>query len=155
MKKILFLIMMAFTLFACNEKATAQTALNGSHVAYDTITDAGTTYLTTPANVCNSGKSGEYQIALLTTNISGTSTFKAILQSSIDGTNYANHFGVAGTTGIGCDTLQVTSASPGYFIFNAVPTASTAAGRRLYFRLKCVGTGTQSTRIAARILIQD
>ena len=158
MKKfIFFLSIVALCFIGCQEKANAQVKMFGSHTSFDTVTNAGTTYLTTQANAINVGKSGRYRVSLKVTNISGTSTFKAILQGSLDGTNWVNYFGTAGTNGIQCDTLQVTSASPGYFIWSLTPTPTVLSnwGRVLYLRLACVGTGTQSTRVDGLVITQD
>lgn len=152
MKKII--ILMAFTLVAFTQANAQVWTLNGSDATSDTIANAGTVYLTSGSLVAN--KSGNYSVALLTANISGTSTFKAILQGSLDGTNWSNYFGTAGTTGVECDTLQVTSAAPAYFVWNTKkPYAASIAGRRLYIRIACVGTGTQSTRVSAKLITQD
>jgi hypothetical protein len=157
MKKLFFFIITVLCFTACNQKANAQTKLYGSHTLFDTVTNAGTTYLTTQKGVINAGKSGRYRVALKTTNISGTSTFKAILQGSFNGTDWVNFYGTAGTTGIQCDTLQVTSAAPAYFIWslNPTPTVLSNWGRVLYLRVACVGTGTQSTRVEAEVITQD
>jgi hypothetical protein len=157
MKKFLFFILIASCLMACQEKTQAQAKLYGSNTFFDTVTNAGTTYLTTQAGAINVGKSGKYRVALKTTNISGTSTYKAILQGSLDGTNWVNYYGTAGTNGIQCDTLQVTSAAPAYFIWslNPTPTVLSNWGRVLYLRVACVGTGTQSTRVEASVITQD
>lgn len=152
MKKII--ILMAFMLVAFTQANAQVWTLNGSDATTDTVTDAGTTYLTSGSLVAN--KSGKYSVALVVANISGTSTFKAILQGSVDGTNWSNYFGTAGTTGLGCDTLQVTSAAPAYFVWNsAYPVSGASGGRRLYMRIKCVGTGTQSTRVSGKLITQD
>jgi hypothetical protein len=157
MKKLFFFIITVLCFTACNEKATAQAKLYGSHTYFDTVTNAGTTYLTTQKGAINVGKSGRYRVALKTTNISGTSTYKAVLQGSLDGTNWVNFYGTAGTNGIQCDTLQVTSAAPAYFIWslNPTPTVLSNWGRVLYLRVACVGTGTQSTRVEAEVITQD
>jgi len=112
----------------------------------DTLSDAATMYFTSPINALNN-KSSNYTIQFTNANVSGTSTFKAILQGTIDGTNYFNLHGNAGTNGIQCDTLQVTAASPATFMFNAHLNESTNAGKVKRLRLKFVGTGTQKTRI--------
>lgn len=159
MKKFLFAIMAVMCLAACNEKANAQSPiyLRGSDANTDTVTNAGTTYLTTAAGVLSKITSGKYRVSLKVTNVSGTSTFKAILQGSLDGSNWVNYFGTAGTNGIQCDTLQVTSAAPGYFIWSLTPTPTVLSnwGRVLYLRLACVGTGTQSTIVESRLIGQD
>ena len=134
--------------------------MTGSDASTDTITNAGTTYLTSP--ILSAYTSGKFSVSLTVSNVSGTSTFKAILQGSNDGTNWADIHGIAGTDGIHCDTLQVTSTSPAYWTWSVFPgsvrSASTStflygnSGRYLYVRLKCVGTGTQVTIISAKFI---
>lgn len=163
MKKYILAIISILCLAACNEKASAQgkaITMTGSHASTDTITNAGTVYLTSPSLAAYS--SGKFAVSLLTANVSGTSTFKAILQGSQDGTNWVNVHGIAGTDGINCDTLQVTSAAPAYHTFAVIPgsvksvTSSTFlytnASRYLYLRVACVGTGTQSTIVSAKLV---
>lgn len=133
--------------------------MTGSHASTDTITNAGNCQLTSP--VLDKYVGGHFTVSLKVTNVSGTSTFKAILQGSNDGTNWNNVYGVVGTTGGTCDTLQVTSAAPAYASWAVFPGAVygsnssytyTAATRYLYYRINCVGTGTQSTIVSAKIL---
>lgn len=156
-------ILAALLMLTMSISTTAQNkaiTMNGSDAITDTVTNAGTTYLTSPSMAGYYG--GKFAISLKVTNVSGTSTFKAILQGSLDGTNYANVFGVEGTNGINCDTLQVTAAAPAYWVINVAPGATksltsstylnTNASRYLYYRWMCVGTGTQSTIIAGKIL---
>lgn len=162
MKKYIFIIIAAA--FAMStQTASAQgkaITMAGSDAVTDTITNAGTTYLTSPSLAAYA--SGAVSISLKTTNVSGTSTFKAILQGSHDGTNWVNVHGVAGTNGINCDTLQVTSAAPAYWISNIAPGSVksvtdstflyTGATRYLFIRWTCVGTGTQSTIISGKVV---
>jgi len=165
MKKILFLsILMAFI-----ATANAQTLipLYGSNTSanYDTITNAGTVYFTTATNALSANKTGEYSIQFKCANVSGTSTFKAILQGSNDGTNWTNVHQVEGTNGIHCDTLQVTSASPATWVFrirpgsvHSVSTSTflyTNAGKFKNLRVAFVGTGTQVTRISSVYAMND
>src|ERR1700750_2347159 len=68
----------------------------------DTITNAGTTYLQTKANAFNSiALGGGVVLQLNITNVSGTTAGTAILQSSLDGSNWDRHFNSNGTTGLG------------------------------------------------------
>lgn len=162
MKKYIFiLIAAAFAMSTQTAQAQGKAiVMRGSDAVTDTITNAGTTYLTSPSLAAYG--SGAVSVSLKTTNVSGTSTFKAILQGSNDGSNWNNVHGVAGTTGILCDSLQVTSAAPAYHTFTAYPGAvnspssstylHTNATRYLYYRLACVGTGTQVTIISALLV---
>ncbi len=168
MKKLILFATLALGFVACQEKeAKAQTGnvilYSSDNNATDTLTDANTINLTS-GSLAKYSSNGEFTIDLVTTNISGTSTFKVLLQTSMDGTNWSNHYGVAGTDGINCDTLQVTSASPAYFKFNlskgVIRYSSTGVALNTnspyvrYVRLRLVGTGTQSTRVAAKLYVR-
>lgn len=163
MKKYIFIILAILSVFSCNHKVNAQgkaITMTGSDAATDTITNAGTVYLTSP--ILDKYTTGKFAISFKSTNVSGTSTFKAILQGSNDGTNWSGIHSVAGTDGINCDTLQVTAAAPSYHTFSIMPgsvhSASsstflyTGATRFLYIRVACIGTGTQSTIVSAKIV---
>ncbi len=145
MKKVLFLVMLTLTTaIASQAQITFISSIDATTT--DTLSDAATMYFTSPINALTN-KSSNYTIQFTNANVSGTSTFKAILQGTIDGTNYFNLHGNAGTTGIMCDTLQVTAASPATFMFNAHLNEATNAGKVKRLRLKFVGTGTQKTKI--------
>lgn len=113
----------------------------------DTLSNAGTLYFTTPISALLSEKTGSYRVQYASANVSGTSTFKVILQGSIDGVNFTNMHQVAGTTGVNCDTLQVTSLAPANWIFRSYGNGTTNAGRVKVVRLAFIGTGTQKTYI--------
>jgi len=159
MKAIIIVLLALSSTLATLGQGKAFT-LNGSDATTDTITNAGTTYLT--SNALGGYTTGKFTVTLKTANVSGTSTFKAILQGSVDGTNYTDVHHVAGTNGILCDTLQVTAAAPAYWAWSVYPGSKhsvtdstylfTNVGRYLYYRLKCVGTGTQVTIISGQIL---
>lgn len=168
MKKLFLFVALIMGFVACQEKeAKAQTGsvilYSSDNNATDTLTNAGTIYLTS-GNLAKYSSNGEFTVDLVTTNISGTSTFKVLLQTSMDGTNWSNHYGVAGTDGINCDTLQVTSGAPAYFKFNlskgVIRYSSTGVALNTntpyirYARLMVVGTGTQSTRMGAKAYIR-
>jgi len=177
MKKVVFLIAMALAAFTfAPQTASAQITMLGSvdGVSSDTLVNANTIYFTTPAAALNNYNTGKYRVSFHCANVSGTSTFKVILQGTIDGTNWVNMTGLGGTDGINCDTLQVTSASPADFIFNCVPgvgktytsalysvytsgaTFQGRQGRVIRLRLAFVGTGTQSTYISGvKCLVQQ
>lgn len=132
-------------------------SFTGSDASTDTITNAGTVYLTTAAGALI-GKPSTIRIQCPWTNISGTSTFKVVLQGTIDGTNWTNVHQVPGTNGVNCDTLQVTALSPANWVFTIRPGSThsevfgslqyaTNAGKFTALRLACIGTGTQSTKV--------
>ena len=134
------------TAIASTAQITLISSIDGTTT--DTLVDAGTLYFTTPVNALANSKSNVYRIQFTNANISGTSTFKAIYQGTIDGTNWVNMHSVAGTNGVACDTLQVTAASPGSFIFASMPSSTTNAGKAKRIRIKFVGAGTQTTYIS-------
>ena len=150
MKKYIFFLLLTASFVACQRKAEAQSLIplkTNSGALFDTLSNAGTSAFRTAANALSANATGSYAIQFKSTNISGTSTFKVIVQGSLDGTNYVNVNQVAGTTGVRTDTLQVTAGSPVYWIFRVTPNASNNAGKFRYLRLYFVGTGTQKTRI--------
>lgn len=158
MRKSILSIMAVLCFTAFNEKATAQVIiLNGSHTTTDTVTNTGTTDLTTAAGVLTKMTNGKYRVAFKITNVSGTSSLRAIVQGSLDGSNWVNFFGNAGTTGVQCDTLTITSAAPAYHIWalNQTHDSKSNWGRVLFLRVRCIGTATQSTIVEARLIPQD
>lgn len=167
MKKIMMLAAMTLCLVACQERTQAQTGAmvmySSDNNATDTLSNASTIYLTS-TSIAKYSNDAEVTVDLKVTNISGTSTFKAIWQTSMDGTNWSNHFMVAGTDGIHCDTLQVTSASPAYhkldvakgvIRYNSSGVAlNTNTPYFRYGRWMIVGAGTQSTIVASKLYIR-
>ncbi|HPI53338.1 MAG TPA: hypothetical protein PLU10_01530 [Chitinophagaceae bacterium] len=150
MKRLIFFFAVMLTLATATNTSTAQITLISSidGTKTDTLSDAGTLYFTTPINALLSEKTGDYRLQFSQTNISGTSTYKVILQGSIDGTNFTNLHQVAGTNGVNCDTLQVTAGAPATWIFNANKNSGTTnKGRCKVIRAKFIGTGTQKTYI--------
>lgn len=145
MKKLFFLMMLTFTTaIASQAQITFISSIDAT--ATDTLVNAGTLTFTSPINALNN-RGSDYTIQFTNINVSGTSTFRAILQGTIDGTNWANLHGVAGTNGIECDTLQVTAGVPASFLFKAHPNETTNAGKVKRLRIRFVGSGTQVTRI--------
>lgn len=167
MKKIMMLAAMTLCLVACQERTQAQTGTmvmySSDNNATDTLSNASTIYLTS-TSLAKYSNNAEITVDLKVTNISGTSTFKAIWQTSMDGTNWSNHFMVAGTDGIHSDTLQVTSASPAYHKLDVAKGVIryNSSGDALntntpyfrYGRWMIVGTGTQSTIVASKLYIR-
>ena len=167
MKKIMMLVAMTLCLVACQERTQAQTGAmvmySSDNNATDTLSNASTIYLTS-TSLAKYSNDAEVTVDLKVTNISGTSTFKAIWQTSMNGTNWSNHFMVAGTDGIHCDTLQVTSGAPAYhkldvakgvIRYNSSGVAlNTNTPYFRYGRWMIVGTGTQSTIVASKLYIR-
>lgn len=145
MKKLFFLVALALTTALSYGQISLISSIDGTKS--DTLSDAGTLYFTTPISSLLSEKTGSYRVQYTSTNVSGTSTFKVILQGSIDGVNYTNMHQVSGTTGVNCDTLQVTSLAPANWIFRSYGNGTTNAGRVKVVRLAFIGTGTQKTYI--------
>ncbi len=168
MKKLLF-VLLTILAVSCNKTANSQTLItmfgstSGTNV--DTLNDAGTIYFTTATNALNANKTSDYRIQFKATNVSGTSTFRVILQGSLDGTNWTNIHQVEGTNGINCDTLQVTALVPAFWVFNVRKRAiksltsstylHTNAGRFNRLRIAVVGTGTQKTTISSVFAINE
>ncbi|MFZ4754296.1 MAG: hypothetical protein ACOYLG_13215 [Chitinophagaceae bacterium] len=168
MRKLILLLALTMGFMACQEKeAKAQTGslilYSSDNNATDTLSNAATIYLTS-TSLAKYTNNADVTVDLKVTNISGTSTFKAIWQTSMDGTNWSNHFMVAGTDGIHCDTLQVTSAAPAYHKLDvakgSIRYSSTGVALNTntpyfrYGRWMIVGTGTQSTIVASKLYIR-
>ena len=160
MKKILF-IAAVFCSSLVTSNAVGQSFLgSGYGNVLDTVTTGSTIYLTSPALVLPNGKNG-YTFQLDATNLTGTSTITAILQSSNDGSTWSNHFKVPGTTGVHSDTLSISGTTQ--HIWNVLPLSATTyggvtywtnSGNRLYFRIKLIAGATQTTRVKARNVYQ-
>lgn len=169
MKRFTLALMAMLLMVACQEKAQGQTLIpligSNTGATFDTLKNANTVYFTSAANALSANRSGKYAIQFSAANVSGTSTYKVILQGTLDGTNWTNIHQVAGTNGIHCDTLQVTAGVPSSWIFRAhtgsvnTPTSSTMlltnAGRFRRIRVAFVGTGTQVTRIPAVYIMNE
>lgn len=175
MKKFLFLL--ATVAFCLNVESNAQkvTMFGGNGKSLDTLTNTTTEYLTTATNALNTtGLSGNYNIQLVLNCVSSTSgTVTAVLESSLDGTNYTNHFKTTGTNGVLCDTMAfgtvaasttythiwtiLSGSSPSTQLYStsAANTIRTNAGRRLYFRIRLIPTNTQSTKYSGVLVAQN
>lgn len=161
MKK--YIVLFLLSLLTITAQAQIVT-LMGSDANTDTVTNAGTTYLTTPVNALNGMTAGAYRIQLDISNVSGTTAGTCILQGTIDGTNWENVYkSTRGTDGIHCDSLTIAAATT--HTYDILPnvskydagTATTKvgnAGRYLRLRLKFVGTGTQVSIVKAKLIPQ-
>jgi hypothetical protein len=131
----------ALIFIACNPVNTqAQVILKSDSYGFvtDTIGSGETISFTTPANTINAGVEGKYRLHFDMTNISGTSTFKVVVHSRAyagTGAAYGLHYKNAGTTGIQCDTLQVTAGVPASWDFDLRPIEGTNAGRAVGFKV--------------------
>lgn len=109
--------------------ATAQT-ITGT----DTLTNAGTLNLQSPANYFNTSE-GVWTASITVTKISGTTAGYAILQASVDGTNFANVYNDSR------DSFALTNTATqikNWFVNGVKPK---------YARVRVVGSGTQSTQV--------
>lgn len=157
MKKILILLMLAVSTATISNAQINCVGSNG--LTTDTLDNAETIYFTTPANSLNAATSGKYVVQLTSTKISGTCTFSIVLEGTIDGTNYFKIHGIPGADGINCDTLTVTNTTgtvgwkinsfPGAVKYVYAATYYSGASRVIRLRVRIVGTGTQSTKIAS------
>lgn len=130
MKKLLVI---AISLFSYS--AMAQST---SSPAIDTLTDAETPVLAQPNASYFKASDGTWSVGVVATKISGTTAGYAILQASIDGTNYAP------ITGTSADSVALANVA-GAQIKNWFMTGKKPAKVRVQF----VGSGTQSTQIKA------
>jgi hypothetical protein len=161
MKQILSILLVAFTMAATAQNKTLN-LLGTNNRVLDTVTNTATINMVTPTLLAyGSG----YAIQVTFANVSGTSSLRAILQSSLDGVNWVNHFGTAGQapTVRFADTLTVTSAVPASWIWTipdggaqltagAAGGANISGGRRTFFRVRVTGTATGVTTVRASIL---
>lgn len=130
MKKVLFAAIML-----CSAGAFAQST---SSPAIDTLTDAETPVLAQPNASYFKASDGTWSVGVVATKISGTTAGYAILQGSIDGTNYSP------LTGTSADSVALADVA-GPQIKNWFITGTKPAKVRVQF----VGSGTQSTQIKA------
>jgi len=145
------------------QPASSQDLIGSSYgKTVDSVATGATVYLTTPFLNMPAGKKG-YTIQFDATNISGTSTITAILQSSNDNVTWSNHFRTPGQTGVNCDTLAISGTVQ--HIWNILPGAAanygnaavtyySNSGQRQYFRVKLIAGATQLTRVKARNTFQ-
>lgn len=170
MKKILFLLSLTLCfLVGCNEtskaqitlyKATATTYASSTAQSFDTLTNNGTTYFSTRLGDLNKYTSSSYRTYFTLDTTSGTpATIYAIQEGSMDGTTWfaLNSQGL-GTDGYNCDSLTLQTASLANLQSTVVSTSGATkfvngatrgsmCARVLYYRIKFVGTGTQTVRI--------
>lgn len=144
----------------------------------DTLINTTTEYLTTASNALNTASPyGGYDIQVVLYSIASSSvTVTAVLESSIDGINYTNHFKTYGTNGQGCDTMTfgtLVTATTYTHIWTVLSSANNPdpmsytqsivagaprksnSGRRLYFRVKLIPTGTGTTRYSGQMIVQN
>jgi hypothetical protein len=162
MKQLFFILFISVLSFGANAQSKTLSLLGTSNRVLDTVVNTATINMTSP--ILTAYGSG-YAVQVNFANVSGTSSLRAILQSSLDGVNWVNHFGVVGqapTVRI-ADTLTVTSASPGTYIWtildgqvqsvaSAAGGVNVSGGRRTYFRIRITGTTTGVTTVNASLL---
>lgn len=129
MKRIVTIL--PFACFAFIANTHAQTALTP---ATATVTDAGTQNLA----IKIPGSWTDLTFQLNVTKVTGTPAGTAFLQGSLDGVNYAT---VPGT-----DTLTLTNVA------SITKVWALNRSRFLFYNVKVVGTGTQSTTVGALYL---
>lgn len=157
MKKYIFILLLTIGAMACND-TSAQSLIplkTASGVLFDTISNTGSVTFVSAANALSANRTGSYALQFKATRVSGTQTYKAVIQGSLDGSNWTNINQVAGTTGIRTDSLQVTADTPSYWIFRISANASNNAGKLRYIRIFFKGDSTQKTRISDVYLIND
>lgn len=138
MKKILSFIAIVCMGYAASAQSSGSPAL-------DTLDNAATVNILQPnATYYNDNGSGIWSVSAQATKISGTTAGYAILQGSIDGTNFAP------LTGTSADSVALTNTSglqfKNWYISNK---------RVAKVRVQFVGSGTQSTQVAAKFVKGD
>jgi len=153
---------------SCNDTAKAQITLyKATSTSYatgtqsaDTITNGGATYFSTRAGDLSKYTSSSYRAYFTTDTTSGTpATVYAIQEGSMDGTTWfpLNSQGL-GTDGYNCDSLSISTtalqniqstvvSTSGALKYVNGATRGSQCGRVLYYRVKFVGSGTQTVRI--------
>lgn len=117
-------------LFAC----VVSCGLHAQTTAKDTVTNAGTVNISTPANYFNVSE-GTWSAGIVVTKLTGTTAGTAILQASIDGTNFTNLYGDSRDS----FTLANTATQVKHWFVAGVKPKTV--------RVRVVGTGTQSTAV--------
>lgn len=138
MKQIIILLAIIATSFAAQAQSAGSPAL-------DTLTDAGTVTISQPnATYYNTNNSGTWSVTAQATKISGTTAGYAILQGSVDGTNFAP------LTGTSADSVALTNTA-GLQYKNWYISNKRVAKVQVVF----VGSGTQSTQVLAKFVKGD
>lgn len=126
--------LLTFIAFICMGYA-ANAQSNGSP-ALDTLDNAGTVNILQPnTTYFNNNMSGTWAVVVKATKISGTTAGYAILQTSVDGTNY---FAAVGDS----LALSNTSGLQGKQFYKQGVRCAKA-------RVQFVGSGSQSTQVSA------
>lgn len=130
MKQIVTLIALVLIGFATKAQTTSTPAI-------DTLTNAATENLLSPTNYFGQ-QDGTFAVGFVATKISGTTAGNAILQTTIDGTNWTNLYGTS------ADTFALTNTAGAqvkhWYVTGVKPNR---------VRVSVVGSGTQSTQIKA------
>lgn len=142
MKKFLFLFACLIGCLTANTASAQSFTLLSPHGGTtDSVTDAGTNYLTKQIN----GAASVVTVQLVITKISGTAAGTAVLQGSINGTNYVTlHYATGGaTTGSQNDSFTLTNVTTQSVSWVIAPSHYN------YYRVSVTGSGTQLLRLAA------
>lgn len=131
MKNLFILFVLSFGLFAASQTVEAQVVTMTNST--DTVTNTGTVNL--DATIKSPQTVVSFQV--VATKISGTVAGTAILQASIDGTNYVS---------IGDDTLTLTNVTTNTHLWKIEPSPY------LYYRVKVTGSGTMSASVSGYAL---
>lgn len=134
-------------------------------VKQDSMRNSETSYVTTlPTALYNSGLAGIYDVQWTGYNDSATTSITLVLQSSVNGVNFVNHFGTVGSNCVTCDTLTTGSITGSdsvskmwhvqplqLFQKNDSTQVITQSGRRLAFRVKQVHANGGKSRSKASL----
>lgn len=125
-----------FTLIAVLLMGYAASAQSTSTPAIDTVADAATVVLGQPSTTYFSGTNGTFAVGFVATKIDGTTAGSAIIQTSIDGTNWSNLYG---TSADSFTVANTASAQHHVWYVSGVKAKNV--------RIQFVGSGTQNTQI--------
>lgn len=130
MKKLIFGALMLLSVSTFAQSASSP--------AIDTVTDAETVTMSQPNAAYFKASDGTFSVAIVVTKIGGTTAGSAVIEASIDGTNFKPLYGTS------ADTFTVANTS-GAQVKNWFVTGVKPAKVRVRF----IGAGTQSTQLKA------
>ena len=127
MKKILSILVLSVACLSAKAQSTSSPAI-------DTVTNAATENLQSPSKYF-AGSDGVWTAGVVATRISGTAAGYAILQATVDGTNWAP---LRGTSADSVVITNTASQFKNWYISGYKPKD---------VRIQVVGSGTQSLQV--------
>lgn len=143
MKKLIFALFALFLAVApVSGQVYSMLATTGN--AADTVNNTSAETLTKQIN----GSYGEVTVQLTVTKISGTVAGTAVLQGSLDGTNYT----ILGY--VNAQPADTANSVTNTNITTNVWTWPAGSSKYLYYRVTVTGSGTMSARVSAKIMVR-